>query len=150
MTVKLLRTDSTNPHFIELVKQLDAELAVRDGAEHAFYAQFNTTNALAHVVVLYENGRAVACGALKAYAPHVVEIKRMYTAAERRGKGLAFKVLAELETWAAELSCKKCVLETGVRQPEAIALYLKSGYTRIPNYGQYAGVENSLCFEKVI
>jgi GNAT superfamily N-acetyltransferase len=57
-------------------------------------------------------------------------------------------VLAELETWAAELGCSKCVLETGGKQPEAIRLYEKSGYKRIPNYGQYVGVENSICFEK--
>jgi putative acetyltransferase len=59
-------------------------------------------------------------------------------------------VLAELEAWAAELGYPKCVLETGKRQPEAIALYEKQGYQRISNYGQYIGVENSVCFEKVL
>jgi putative acetyltransferase len=59
-------------------------------------------------------------------------------------------VLSELESWAAELGYPKCVLETGKRQPEAIALYEKQGYQRIPNYGQYIGVENSVCFEKVL
>ncbi len=79
-----------------------------------------------------------------------MEIKRMYTVVERRGKGIASEVLRELEIWAAELSCHTCILETGRRQPEAIALYEKSGYTQIPNYGQYAGVENSVCFQKKI
>jgi len=55
-----------------------------------------------------------------------------------------------LERWAAELSYEKCILETGKKQPEAIALYKKNGYKLIPNYGQYAEIENSLCFEKVI
>ena len=59
-------------------------------------------------------------------------------------------ILTELEAWAAELSYSKCILETGKRQPEAIALYLKQGYVNIPNYGQYAGVDNSVCFEKII
>jgi putative acetyltransferase len=54
----------------------------------------------------------------------------------------------ELEAWAAELSYEKCVLETGKKQVEAIGLYQKNGYQKIPNYGQYIGVENSLCFEK--
>ncbi len=58
--------------------------------------------------------------------------------------------LAELEKWAAELGYNKCVLETGKKQPEAIALYKRSGYKIIPNYGQYIGIENSVCFEKAI
>ena len=49
-----------------------------------------------------------------------------------------------------ELSCEKCILETGKRQPEAIELYKKNGYRIIPNYGQYAGIENSVCFEKEV
>lgn len=72
----------------------------------------------------------------------------MYTTPEGRGKGIATLVLTALETWANELHYNTCVLETGKRQPEATALYEKAGYTRIPNYGPYAGIENSLCFEK--
>jgi GNAT superfamily N-acetyltransferase len=74
----------------------------------------------------------------------------MYTSPEHRGKGIASKVLAELERWAAELSYQTCILETGKKQPEAIALYKKNGYKLIPNYGQYAEAENSVCFEKKI
>jgi GNAT superfamily N-acetyltransferase len=72
----------------------------------------------------------------------------MYTLPEVRGKGLATLVLNELELWAKELKYAKCVLETGKKQPEAIRLYEKNGYIIIPNYGQYAGIKNSLCFEK--
>ena len=77
-----------------------------------------------------------------------MEVKRMYTIPASRGKGVAGKVLTELEKWATELSYKKCVLETGKRQPEAIELYKKNGYKLISNYGQYAGIENSVYFEK--
>jgi len=87
---------------------------------------------------------------MKEVNPATMEIKRMYTIPESRGKGLATKVLTQLETWATELSYEKCLLETGKRQPEAIELYRKNGYIIIPNYGQYAGVENSLCFEKTV
>ena len=79
-----------------------------------------------------------------------MEIKRMYTLPDRRGKGIASQVLRELENWASELSYRKCILETGKKQPEAIRVYQKNGYQIIPNYGQYAGIENSLCFEKEI
>ena len=67
-----------------------------------------------------------------------------------RGKGIASRILNELENWASELRYDKCILETGKRQPEAISLYQRNGYKLIPNYGQYAGVENSVCFEKQI
>jgi len=144
----LLHTDSSNPDFVALVNLLDAELAVRDGDDHAFYSQFNKIDHIRHVVVAYENDRPVGCGAFKVFAPDTVEIKRMFTLPEARGQGIAVRVLAELEAWAAELSYKKCVLETGINQPEAIALYGKCAYRQIPNYGQYAGVETSLCFEK--
>lgn len=146
----LIRTNSENPDFISLVKLLDADLAQRDGKEHSFYAQFNSITRLNHVVVAYENNRAVGCGAIKEHAPDAMEVKRMYVLPECRKSGLATQILMELEQWASELGYTKCVLETGKRQPEAIALYNRNGYTIIPNYGQYKGVENSVCFEKSI
>lgn len=146
--IKITRTDPGNHDFIELVKYLDADLAERDGDDHSYYAQFNKIDQIKFVVVAYEQGKPIGCGAIKDYTPNAVEIKRMYTSPVVRGKGIATTVLAELEKWAAELGYKKCVLETGKKQPEAIRLYKKNGYRIIPNYGQYAEVENSLCFEK--
>src|SRR5687768_1227451 len=148
--IKLIRTDSDNLDFIELVKHLDADLAERAGDEHSFYDQFNTVGKIKYVVNGYENDNPVSCGGLKAFSSNTLEIKRMFTIPERRGKGIATKILDELERWAAELSFEKCILETGKRQPEAIGLYKKNGYKPIPNYGQYAEIENSLCFEKEI
>lgn len=146
----LVRTDSGNPDFVALVRQLDAELAERDGSDHGFYAQYNTIGALRQVVIAYAGDLPVACGAIRAFAYSAMEIKRMYTLPTFRGQGIAAQVLNELERWAAALSCRKCVLETGIRQPEAIALYRRCGYQQIPNYGPYAGVANSVCFEKVL
>ncbi len=143
-----IRTNSDNQDFIELVKLLDADLAIRDGNEHSFYAQFNKIDKIKHAVVAYENGVPMGCGAIKEYAPDAMEVKRMYTVPAGRGKGIATTVLAALEAWAKELNYAKCVLETGKKQPEAIELYKKSGYRIIPNYGQYVGIENSVCFEK--
>lgn len=102
------------------------------------------------MVVAYDNGHPAGCGAIKEYTPKVMQVKRMYTIAASRGKGIASQVLAELEQWAAEMSYEICILETGKKQPEAIELYKKNGYTIIPNFGQYTGVENSMCFEKDI
>lgn len=146
--ISLQRTNAQNIHFIELVKQLDADLAIRDGDEHAFYSQFNTLSTIKHAIVAYREQLAVGCGAFKEYGAGVAEVKRMYTLPAGRREGVAGKILAEIEQWALELGYHTLVLETGTRQPEAIALYTKCGYRQIPNYGQYTGVENSLCFRK--
>lgn len=149
-TLQCIRSNSKHPDFITLVAQLDRELAIRDGEDHAFYAQFNSIEHLNHTLLMYKNEQAVGCGAMKAFDAERVEIKRMYTRTENRGQGIATKILKELEQWAVELGYNKCVLETGKRQPEAIALYKRNGYQRIANYGQYEGIQNSLCFEKII
>ena len=148
--IEIKRTDSTNEDFIALVKLLDAYLTVADGSDYFFYSRYNKVDKIKYAVVAYENGKPTGCGAIKEFAPNVMEVKRMYTSHESRGKGIATKILVELEKWAIELSCSKCVLETGKRQPEAIGLYKKNGYKIIPNYGQYANMENSVCFEKKI
>ena len=146
--IRTIRTTSDNQDFIQLVNRLDADLAERDGKDHSYYAQFNKIDKIKHVIIAYDDDKPVGCGSIKEYAPDTMEIKRMYTMPDRRGKGIAGQVLRELETWASELSYTKCILETGKAQPEAIGLYKKNGYQIIPNYGQYAGIKNSLCFEK--
>ncbi len=146
--ISIIRTDSTNPDFIDLVKSLDADLEGRNGEDQPFFTQFNKIDLIKHVVVAYDNGDPAGCGAIKEYDPSTMEVKRMFTDPKSRGKGIASTVLKELEKWASELTYTKCILETGKKQPEAIGLYKKSGYTLIPNYGQYANVESSVCFEK--
>ena len=143
-----IRTNSDDIDFQELVKELDIELKIRDGEEHVFYAQFNKTDKIKHVVVAYEGDIPVGCGALKEYSTDTMEVKRMFVRIDKRGNGIASGILRELETWSKELGYIKCVLETGKKQPEAIRLYEKNQYAIIPNYGQYKGVENSVCFEK--
>lgn len=148
--VDILRTDSDHPDFQTLVRLLDQDLAIRDGEDHAFYAQFNKVDKIKHAVLLFDDEVALACGAIRQYSAERVEVKRMFVLPEHRGKGLAGQVLQELERWSQELGFASCILETGKKQPEAIRLYEKSGYTMIPNYGQYAGVENSVCMEKLL
>lgn len=148
--MKLHRTTSDNQDFIALVALLDADLAERDGEEHAFYHQFNSIQELKHALLVYKSGKAVGCGAIKHFNPNAMEVKRMYVLPDYRGRSIATTILAALEQWAVELGYTRCILETGKRQPEAINLYRKNGYELIPNYGQYAGVENSVCFEKTV
>ena len=148
--IKLKRTDSQDQDFIELVKHLDADLAIRDGDDHAFYNQFNSINMIKFAIVVYEDSVPIGCGAIKVFDDERMEVKRMYVVPDHRGKGVASRILKALELWAIELGYKRCVLETGINQPEALALYHKSGFSRIANYGQYVNVQSSFCFEKVL
>ncbi len=148
--VTLLRTTSDHQDFRQLLGLLDADLRIRDGDEHTFYAQYNKVDAIQHVVVAYQDKVAVGCGAIKAYADDTMEIKRMFVKPAYRNQGIAIQIVDELESWARELDHTFCILETGKNNPEAIALYLKLEYTIIPNYGQYKDVENSVCMKKRI
>ena len=148
--IRCIRTNSGNLDFQNLVRELDADLSIRDGEDHAFYAQFNKIDTIKYSVVALDDGKAVGCGALKEYSPGTAEVKRMYVLQDWRGLGIASLILNQLELWAIELNYTKCILETGLKQPEAIALYKKNGYTITPNYGQYIDVTNSVCFEKVL
>lgn len=146
--VEIYRTNATDSHFIDLVAQLDVEMAERDGEDHSFYQQYNSIERNGLVALLKNNDKIIGCGAIKEMDGEAMEVKRMFVLKEFRGQGFAGLVLKELEQWAFDLGYSYCKLETGKRQPEAIALYEKKGYSRIPNYGQYAGVHNSVCFEK--
>ncbi len=146
--ITLKRTSSDDLDFRELVVLLDQNLHEKDGDEHLFYAQFNKIDRIKEVVVAFIEDTAVGCGAFKVYDKTTVEIKRMFVKPDHRGQGIAQHILKELETWALESGYPVCILETGKRQPEAIRLYQKAGYTSIPNYGQYKNVENSVCMKK--
>jgi len=146
--MRLVKTDSHNTNFKTLVKELDAYLSITDGDDHSFYSQFNKLDKINHVIIVFINDTPVGCGAIKEYDSQSMEIKRMYTQTAYRGTGIASRVLSELEKWAFDLKYKRCILETGINQQEAIALYKKNNYRLIDNYGQYAGIKNSFCFEK--
>ncbi len=95
-----------------------------------------------------EAGRAVGCGALRALDDGVAEIKRMYVRPHARGAGVARLLLAALEDQARARRLNVIRLETGIRQPEAMALYAGAGYREIEGFGDYAGHPASRCFER--
>ena len=148
MSLSTIRTDSGHLDFATLIKLLDQDLLDRYGEQQSFFDQFNKVDAIRHTIVAYLNEKAVGCGAIKKYSDDSMEIKRMFVVEEHRGTGIAKRLLFELEAWAKELNFSKCILETGKIQPEAIALYLKVGYSITENYEPYIGVENSVCMEK--
>jgi GNAT superfamily N-acetyltransferase len=94
------------------------------------------------------DGEPVACGAYRRHEDEVAEIKRMYVRADRRRRGIARELLAQLEARAAESGYVRAVLETGTAQPEALALYPSAGWTPIPGYGHYKWSLENRCFTK--
>lgn len=148
MNFEIIRTQSSHEAFVHLVRKLDQYLAVVDGDEHEFYHQYNQIENLDHVILLSLDGKVMACGAFKTLDENAVEIKRMWTEPAYRGRGVASMILSELEQWAREEGYFNSVLETGKRMEDAVKLYLRNGYEITENYGQYVGVDNSICFKK--
>lgn len=148
--LRFVRTTAADADFIQLVKSLDAELAIIDGEDHAFYNQYNGLDEIKYALVCYLGDQPVACGAIKQYDDTKMEVKRMYTHQQHRNKGIASQLISALEQWAKELGFQFAILETGKRQADAVALYTKCGYSITENYGQYAGVDNSCCFSKAL
>jgi GNAT superfamily N-acetyltransferase len=103
----------------------------------------------AFLVVRLES-RPVACGGVRRLADGVAEIKRMYVVPDGRGRGIGRTLLAALEREASDAGLPCVRLETGCRQPEAIALYERAGYRRIPPYGPFVDDPDSVCFEKTL
>jgi GNAT superfamily N-acetyltransferase len=108
-------------------------------------------------VVGYLAGVAVACGGWRAhdgdepdFRDGDAELKRMFVVAAERGRGLSRPILAELERTARDAGRRRLVLETGIKQPEAIGLYTSSGYVEIEKFGVYRCEPSSRCFAKVL
>ncbi|MGQ0569688.1 MAG: GNAT family N-acetyltransferase [Armatimonadota bacterium] len=125
----------------ELILALNAELSERypdDGTANHFRLD---ADEVAHgrgaFLVAYAGDKALACGAIRLLDADTAEIKRMYVEPSARGLGLGRRLLGALEAEARILGVKKIVLETGPRQPEAIALYSRAGFSRIAAFGEY-------------
>ena len=142
------RTTNQESDFKGLTQQLDAELAMRYGTAQKAYDKHNVIDPINTALVGYVEDVPVACGCFKVIEKDTVEIKRMFVASAYRRKGYSKKLLGDLELWAKELGFTKAILETGKGQPEAIGLYGACGYVRIPNYGVYVGMQNSVCMQK--
>ncbi|KUJ68047.1 GCN5 family acetyltransferase [Streptomyces albus subsp. albus] len=97
-----------------------------------------------------DDGSAVGCGGLRDLGGGIGEVKRMYVEPDRRGSGVAAGVLSALEEWARGQGWTHLRLETGDRQAAAVRFYTRHGYRRIPNFGAYAEVRESRCFERLL
>ncbi|GAA2258026.1 GNAT family N-acetyltransferase [Streptomyces amakusaensis] len=138
-----------HPDAVALRASQRAEIAERYGTTDSEPGVAPSAADMVAFFVAYEDdGTAVGCGGLRHLGDGIGEVKRMYVVPARRGSGVALRILRGLESWAAERGWVGLRLETGDAQPDAVRFYTRSGYERIPNFGAYAGVESSWCFER--
>jgi GNAT superfamily N-acetyltransferase len=150
MSLEILKTDSQSKDFNKLIKLLDEDLEGRYGELQKQYAEYNKVDFINDVIIIYKNSVPVACGGFKEYNINSVELKRIFVIKEHRRQGLSKLVINKLEELALNEGYKYAVLETGIKQNEAINLYKNSGYNIIQNYEPYVGNINSLCMKKVL
>jgi GNAT superfamily N-acetyltransferase len=149
MTIEVTPVRPDEPDALTLIELVQGEYVLRHGGRDEApidVAEFLPPEGLFLVARL--DGAAAGCGGWRNLGDGRAEIKRMFTAAEHRNRGVARAVLAELEHTAAAAGIKELVLETGTVQPEAIALYESSGYQPVDGFGYYAGRPLSRSFGK--
>ncbi|MGY1637136.1 GNAT family N-acetyltransferase [Geodermatophilus sp. SYSU D00742] len=142
-----------DPEVRALTAAQQAELRARYGGAGEPGTPPSAADVSVVLVARDADGTAVGCGALRALEPGVAEVKRMYVVPEARGRGVSRLVLAGLEAAAVERGWTTVRLETGPRQPEAIALYEGAGYRPIPAFGAYVGEPDAGCslyYERVL
>jgi len=133
----------------KLIHDLCTEMSERYGAPPSPFSLSEAAAPRTAFLIARLAGQPVGCGALRRLDDEKAEIKRMYVAPAGRRKGIARRILAELERHAVAFGYRAICLETGIRQPEAQRLYESVGFTRIASFGPYAGNPTSVCYEKV-
>jgi len=149
--LEVTRADLTSPLALALIGELDVELLFiypEEGATHFRLDADDVSESRGAFVVATLADAPIGCGAVRLLDTETAEIKRMYVKPSRRGRGVARRILDELETHARRLGARRIVLETGERQPDALALYGGAGFVGIPRFGEYVDSPLSVCMEK--
>jgi ribosomal protein S18 acetylase RimI-like enzyme len=146
--IEIIRTSSNDKRFKSLITELDNDLLVRYKEDQYKFDINIQIDSLNTAVIAQITNITVGCGCFKEIDDHTVEIKRMYVNPYFRGFGVASMVINSLTSWARELLYDTAVLETGLNQPEAIKLYEKNGFQKIPSFEPYIGIPNSVCMGK--
>jgi len=140
-----------SPVVQQLIAALNAELSGRypeAGATHFRLDPEEVAPGRGVFLVLRDGESAIGCGAIRRLDADTAELKRMFVVPDRRGQGLGGVLLTALEEAARGLGVVRLVLETGVRQPEAIALYRRFGFETVAPFGEYIGSGLSVCMGK--
>jgi putative acetyltransferase len=151
-TITIARAELTDDVSRALIDSLNAELSgayPEPGATHFGLAPEEVTGARGAFLIVYQEGTPVGCGALRLLNAGTAELKRMYVSPAVRGTGLGRRLVAALEAEARRLGVRRLILETGIRQAAALALYRATGFQPIPLYGEYCLSPNtSICLGK--
>ncbi|HEY9288284.1 MAG TPA: GNAT family N-acetyltransferase [Candidatus Dormibacteraeota bacterium] len=142
-----------SPDAQRLINALDAGLAERYPPEQRFGPNLkphHLAGGLGIFLIARVDGRAIGCGALRLLDASTAELKRMYVDPPGQGKGVGRALLASLEQAAKQMGVSRLVLETGVYQDAALALYRRAGFRQVDCWGEYAASATSICFEKSI
>lgn len=142
--------DKVNEDFVALTTELDEEFADKNGSAQEKYNQFNRLDGIKDIIIVYRGQRPVACASIKKFDDERYEVKRVYVKKEYRSRGLARGMMLRLEKIAAGYGVKSLILETSKTFSDAINLYRKLSYGIVENYGQYKGMNLSVCMEKSI
>jgi GNAT superfamily N-acetyltransferase len=148
MILKILNTDSMNIDFTKLIELLDHDLNERNGELQKQYDKHNKVDNINDVVIIFKDEVPVACGAFKEHNIDTIELKRIFVKKENRRQGLSKVIISELERVGRSKGYKYALLETGIKQHEAINLYKNTGYEIIENYEPYIENKNSVCMKK--
>lgn len=148
--IEIIRTNTNNRRFRELIRELDSDLLTRYGDENYKFDVDIELNAISTAIIAQINQITVGCGCFKEIDTYTIEIKRMYVNPYFRGFGIASAMINALTGWAKELLYKNAALEIGQKQPEAIKLYRKHGFEEIPPFGIYVHNPASVCMGKAL
>lgn len=150
--ITIARADLTDEVSRALIASLNDELRgvySEPGATHFQLDPDEVTAGRGSFLIVYSDGAPVGCGAVRLLDADTAELKRMYVAPTVRGTGLGRRLVTALEAEARALGVRRLVLETGVRQRAAIALYRATGFHPIPLYGEYClSPDTSICLGK--
>ena len=153
-SIRIARAELTDDVSRALIESLNAELTgayPEPGATHFGLEPAEVSGGRGAFLVIYQEGNPVGCGAVRRIDPETAELKRMYVAQSVRGEGLGRRLVAALENEARALGVRRLILETGIRQTAALALYRATGFQPIPLYGEYLrSPETSICLGKVL
>src|SRR4051812_38341134 len=142
------RVDILSSTARDLILALNAELSGRypeQGACHFRLDADEVAEGRGAFLVAYRGQRPIGCGAIRRIEEGTGELKRMYVCLEERSRGVGRAILDALEEEAKKLRISKLLLETGIRNPEAIAMYTRAGFSHIPPFGEYVGSPVSVC-----
>jgi putative acetyltransferase len=151
--VEIRRSEINSATATTLIAALNAELSKQypeEGATHFRLDSEEVVEGNGAFLIAYAEGEPIGCGAIRRLDPEMAEIKRMFVVPKARGLGISKKILLALEAEGQRLGVRKLLLETGERQIEAMALYRRAGFIRIPLFGEYLNSPLSVCMAKEI